>query len=602
MTGGINAMMNAISRYSLNVSMSDVMRRDVALANFNDELYTTTATLGGQTFSFDLDTGSSDVWVRGANCVSTDQSCGVTGQAAFDTAATTATATGNTWTTTYGSGAVEGNVYTGTATLAGISASMNFGVSTQEVGFNSPGAGLWGLAFSSLNQITPNGDFTSAAGIQSMGFYFSNWINGTECVLQSINTITGDAGVLTMNGVDQSKFSGTLQYVPLSADTYYKFDATGSTFTVNGASVSLSTPNGAIADTGTTLLLLPSATAASINAAIGATKTTSTVYSIACSALNTGPSITFALSTVSIVISPNEYVISNGDGTCFSGIASLGTGTTTISAIFGDTFLRAAYTVFDIANNQLGFAQAVHPTAIVNNISATLTALVAATATSGSNASAAVTATSTTAAATTTVTTITKSATVKAKTTSAAAVAAAAATTTASACAHSVCKVGAALATDCNACAATVCAADAYCCKTAWDAKCVKEARQACGSDLLVYKILLPSEYPLDPARNYPTRLDADSGFIHLSTAEQVKRVANLFFSSDDKILLCTIPISGFPQGELVWEAAAHPPGFRNDQDATGDSELYPHLYGRLEARMISKVEEIARRADGTFF
>ncbi|KAJ3341484.1 hypothetical protein HDU83_006591 [Entophlyctis luteolus] len=120
--------------------------------------------------------------------------------------------------------------------------------------------------------------------------------------------------------------------------------------------------------------------------------------------------------------------------------------------------------------------------------------------------------------------------------------------------------------------------------------------------DLLVYKILLPSEYPLDPARNYPTRLDADSGFIHLSTAEQVKRVANLFFSSDDKILLCTIPISGFPQGELVWEAAAHPPGFRNDQDATGDSELYPHLYGRLEARMISKVEEIARRADGTFF
>ncbi|KAJ3206007.1 hypothetical protein HDU83_003938 [Entophlyctis luteolus] len=456
MTGGMNAMMNAISRYALNVSMSDLMRRDIALANFNDELYTTSATLGGQTFAFDLDTGSSDVWVRGANCVSTDGSCGVAGQSAFDTAATTATATGNTWMTTYGSGAVEGNIYTGTASLAGITATMNFGVSTQEVGFNSPGAGLWGLAFSALNQITPNGDYTTAAGIQSMAFYFSNWING-------------DAGVLTMNGVDQSKFSGTLQYVPLSADTYYKFDATGSTFTVNGAATTISTPNGAIADTGTTLLLLPSAAAASINAAIGATASTSTVYSIPCSAVNTGPSITFALSTVSIVISPHEYVISNGDGTCFSGIASLGA-TTTISAIFGDTFLRAAYTVFDIANNQLGFAQAVHPTAIVNNISATLTALVAATATNAGNGSPAAT---TTKAATAVAATQIATATVKTKAT---------ATTVTSTCAHSVCKVGAALTANCDACAAAVCAADTFCCNTAWDAQCVKEARQSCGA------------------------------------------------------------------------------------------------------------------------
>ncbi|KAJ3124028.1 hypothetical protein HK100_011409, partial [Physocladia obscura] len=109
-----------------------------------------------------------------------------------------------------------------------------------------------------------------------------------------------------------------------------------------------------------------------LNKQIGAGNysTSSGVFPIDCGILNTGPKITFALQHISIEIGPQQYVISRKDGTCFSGISDIGS----ISSfsgpayIFGDTFLRAAYTMYDIANNRLGFAQAIHPTAIVNNL------------------------------------------------------------------------------------------------------------------------------------------------------------------------------------------------------------------------------------------
>ncbi|KAJ3092667.1 hypothetical protein HK100_006892, partial [Physocladia obscura] len=209
-------------------------------------------------------------------------------------------------------------------------------------------------------------------------------------------------------------YTGTLEYVSLSSDTYYQFNPTGGKFTVNGASTTVTDGSyGAIADTGTTLLLVPSSIATALNKAIGSGSYSSSegIYPIACSIYNTGPSIVFTLGSVSISIGPNQYVLSNLDGTCISGITTIGTiSSGSIAYIFGDTFLRAAYTVFDVANNRLGFAQAVHPTSIVNNISASLASLPAGTATGTGGAATSKTSTATT-------TTTTTSATTRAKTT-----------------------------------------------------------------------------------------------------------------------------------------------------------------------------------------
>ena len=49
-------------------------------------------------------------------------------------------------------------------------------------------------------------------------------------------------------------------------------------------------------------------------------------------------------------------------------------------------------------------------------------------------------------------------------------------------CAHDLCAEGEPLDAGCDACTAVLCAADAYCCDTAWDAQCVKEVGDHCGT------------------------------------------------------------------------------------------------------------------------
>ncbi|KAJ3125711.1 hypothetical protein HK100_010649 [Physocladia obscura] len=405
--GPLNSVRIARHRYGLNITLdsdSDIQRRTTYLSNWGDELYTATATLAGQSFSFDLDTGSSDVWVRGPSCTSSDGSCGVAGQPTFSTSGTTATNTGSTWTTVYGSGEVSGDIYSGSVSLDGVSATIKFGVSTFETGFDTPGDGLWGLAFSTINEIS-GGNFVSLAKITLFSFYLSDWING-------------DAGELSINAIDSSRYTGTLEYVSLSSDTYYEFNPTGGTFTVNGVSTAVTSgSNGAIADTGTTFWYVPSAIAATLNKAIGAPTYSNSlgVYPIACSVYSTGPSIVFALGSVSISIGPNQYVYSLEDGSCVSGITTIGTiSSGSLAYIFGDIFLRAAYTVFDVTNNRLGFAQAIHPAPVVNNPSTSLTGYIPGTATP---TNAAATTTTTTAPTTTSTTTTTTTTTAIAPTT-----------------------------------------------------------------------------------------------------------------------------------------------------------------------------------------
>ncbi|KAJ3063712.1 hypothetical protein HDU98_000491 [Podochytrium sp. JEL0797] len=365
MRGPRNAMVNAKTRYHLDLPAlhhtKPLRRRSVFLTDFSDELYTTNVQFGnGQVFSVDLDTGSSDVWIRGPACTSTDGSCGAKlGLPVINLADSTLKNTGVSFKLSYGSGSVKGAVYAGPVSLGGISATINFGVTTYENGFAPPGDGLWGLAYGPLNAIS-GGNYVKTAQISSLAFYFSDNVNG-------------DQAELTINGVDSSKFVGTMQYgeVPLSSNSYYQINPSGGSFIVNAKSFPI-TYTVAIIDTGTSLLLMPNALSDSINAAIGAGAYDSNygVYAIDCNIFSTGPTITIKLGAATIALGPQQYVMSNGDGaTCSSGISQIGTiPSGGIAFIFGDTFLKSVYTVFDVQNSRLGFAKAVHPNAIVNPI------------------------------------------------------------------------------------------------------------------------------------------------------------------------------------------------------------------------------------------
>ncbi len=80
--------------------------------------------------------------------------------------------------------------------------------------------------------------------------------------------------------------------------------------------------------------------------------------------------------------------------------------------------------------------------------------------------------------------------------------------------------------------------------------------------------------------------LDSE-GFIHCSTPAQVVEVANARFQgTPDLVLLAIDPDRVGP--EIRWEVAEN-------------GQLYPHIYGPLNADAVTRVHEFAPEPDGSF-
>ncbi|RKO89907.1 aspartic peptidase domain-containing protein [Blyttiomyces helicus] len=254
----------------------------------------------------------------------------------------------------YGSGSASGEVYNGPYTLAGSSVKKGyFGVSTSESGFRFQAQGLLALSFS----FGADGGVTSsvgevpitALGLKSFGFYLSN-------------SAQGDKGTFTTNGFDAAHVAGPFSYETIDS-SYWQFDVSAGNFKFGKATGDLSdggSVTAAIADTGTTLLLIPTNTANAIWSHIGATDdgTGAGTATIPCSVAKTGPAVSFTFSNKAYAIPASQYVLNNGDGTCSAGIAGGAEGQGV--SIFGDIFLRTWYSYFDITNTRIGFAKAVH--------------------------------------------------------------------------------------------------------------------------------------------------------------------------------------------------------------------------------------------------
>ena len=88
----------------------------------------------------------------------------------------------------------------------------------------------------------------------------------------------------------------------------------------------------------------------------------------------------------------------------------------------------------------------------------------------------------------------------------------------------------------------------------------------------------------------------AVEGFIHLSTAAQVMRVANAFYRTvPDLVILCVDETR--LTSRLVWEAPVHPtPEFA---DKSINKELFPHSYGAINLAAIVNTVPFAMNEDG---
>ncbi|KAF3940817.1 Aspergillopepsin-F [Dactylella cylindrospora] len=323
-----------------------------------DTMYLSPVYIGSQKMSMDFDTGSSDLWVfsnkLSTSIQNTHKSLGGT---IYTPGSTAQTASGLTWSITYADdSSASGTVVKDNVKIAGITVSqqaVELASSMSSSFVNFEGDGLLGLAFSSLNQVSPTKQKT--------------WMENVMSQLKS-KVFTADlnkqaSGSYTW-GYISSKYSGKIKYAKIRSTGWWHVDATGG-IKVNGKSYTDGTTNsnGAVPDTGSTLLLLPNSLAklyyAQVSGATYRSDMGAWVYPCTSDSSSSMPSISVPIGSYWATIAGKymTYAYANSAGTlCFGGLQSLGD-QSSYPYIYGDIFFKGSYSVFDYANKRFGFAQ-----------------------------------------------------------------------------------------------------------------------------------------------------------------------------------------------------------------------------------------------------
>jgi saccharopepsin len=164
----------------------------------------------------------------------------------------------------------------------------------------------------------------------------------------------GGQGMLSLGGADQSYYTGNITWAPVKRKAYWevKMDS------VRLGDVDLKISYGAAIDSGTSLIAMPKADAQRMNQLIGATPSPLGQYFINCTLIPTLPDLTVTISEVPFVLKPADYVL-NLQGQCISSFVGLDIPPPAGPLwVVGDVFLRPFYTVYDLGNDRVGFANA----------------------------------------------------------------------------------------------------------------------------------------------------------------------------------------------------------------------------------------------------
>jgi len=331
------------------------------LNDFEDAQYYGTVCIGSpcQKFKLLFDTGSSNVWVPCKGCPFTDLACQF--HKKFDCgSSSTCQATSQKFAIQYGSGSLSGHVDYDRFCFAEDGSTLcvakqGLGCATSEPGLAFVAAkfdGLAGMAWDSISvdQLpTPFGQLANTTSCPSSVFSF--WLN------RDPKTYATKGGELTLCGTDASHYTGNINWVGLTDKTYWKFNI--DSLSVGGTQYLGAV--GAIADTGTSLLVGSKDVIGKINAAIGATPVANGEFSVDCSKLDSMPAVNIAINGVNYALQAKDYVLQVsqfGQTICLSGFAGLDLPNDPRfpKIILGDVFIGRYYTVFDWGKERVGFA------------------------------------------------------------------------------------------------------------------------------------------------------------------------------------------------------------------------------------------------------
>lgn len=158
--------------------------------------------------------------------------------------------------------------------------------------------------------------------------------------------------------IDSSKYTGSITYVPVSTSQgFWQFTAGG--YSVGSSTSTSGSIGTAIADTGTTLLYLPSSVVTAYYSKVSGASYNNQQggYVFSCSANLPAFNVNIGGKVFTVPGSYINFAPINSAGTqCFGGIqANTGIG----FSIFGDIFLKSVFAVFDETQSapRLGFAE-----------------------------------------------------------------------------------------------------------------------------------------------------------------------------------------------------------------------------------------------------
>jgi hypothetical protein len=312
---------------------------------------------------------------------------------------------------TYGIGAANGTYIKDTVTVGGVA------VKQQQLALASYSTNIFTrMTTQGLRNTTAN-DAVPASGLLGLGYpgltSTAHQKNGTaytpfvfnlmqqnliqdpvfSIYLNNVNEKNW-AGEIIFGGVDSSKYSGNLSYVPVQQITATPSSANASSTAVTGymfwvvygqgilvtggkgstPNIQYATPLPTIIDTGTTLTYLPAPMVQAIVEAVAGPGTyqqdqSTGMYIVDCALANQDTTIQLQMTPTSsstsspVVINAalKDVLMSDQSGYCYLAIAPSNSASPfgPNSALIGQSILRSSYMVFDMGQNRIGFAQTV---------------------------------------------------------------------------------------------------------------------------------------------------------------------------------------------------------------------------------------------------
>lgn len=323
----------------------------VPVDNFLNAQYFSEIAIGNppQEFKVVLDTGSSNLWVPSSDCSSI--ACYLHNK--YDHSDSSSyKKNGSDFAIRYGSGSVEGYISKDTVQIGDLKIKDQlFGEATSEPGLAFAFGrfdGILGLGYDtiSVNGIPPPFYSMVDQGLLDepvFAFYLSD-TNSKEAESEAI-----------FGGVNKEHYTGEMTKIPLRRKAYWEVDLDAITF---GGETAEFESTGAILDTGTSLIALPSTLADLLNKEMGAKKGYNGQYTVECSKRDSLPDLTFTLTGHNFTIGPYDYIL-EVQGSCISSFMGFDIPPPAGPlVILGDSFLRRYYSVYDLGNNAVGLAKA----------------------------------------------------------------------------------------------------------------------------------------------------------------------------------------------------------------------------------------------------